>query len=122
MTSARANRENDCLPHRINQTSFRLDLQAVAGALVASEVVSLGVPVQRQVLLRALVEKFGGEVSASALTRYLSNELGWTSLPSGPRLSDILRALQSLGGVDLEPTGEHDLIVRILPGGAKLYN
>ena len=97
------------------------DKQAADIVLYDTDVVPIGGPVQRQRLLRALVENFGGEVTASALTRHLSDEPGWTSAAFGPRLTDILRALQGLGAVDLEPNGEHDLIVRILPEGAALY-
>ena len=121
MTSARANRDDAPRPQRYNHSPMRSGLHAVAGGASSSDVVPIGGPVQRQRLLRALVENFGGEVTASALTRHLSDEPGWTSAAFGPRLTDILRALEGLGAVDLEPNGEHDLIVRILPEGAALY-
>lgn len=122
MTSARANLDSDRRPQRTHHAPLRSGLHAVAGGAEASEVVPIGGPVLRQRLLRALVERFGGEVTVSALTRYLSHEPGWTAPASGPKLTDILRALQGLGAVDLEPNGEHDMIVRILPEGAALYN
>ena len=79
-------------------------------------------PAHQQLLLRDLVERFGGEVAASALTRHWSAERKGSASASGWTVTNSLKTLQDLGAVDLEPTGDRDVIVRLLPYGAKLYN
>jgi hypothetical protein len=82
------------------------------------EVVPLGIEVQQRLVLRVLIEEFGGEVTVAALTRYLSHRLGWTPPALGPRLIDVLQALHRLGALSLEANGENDFIIRLLPDGA----
>lgn len=121
MTSARANRDSGPRPHRVDPAPLRPALRAAMDGNGVPEVVPLSLEVQQQLVLRALVEEFGGEVTGAALTRYLSHQLGWTPPALGPMLIDVLQALHRFGALSLEANGENDFIVRLLPDGAKLY-
>jgi hypothetical protein len=81
------------------------------------EIVPLGTEGQ-QLVLKVLVEEFGGEVTGSALTRHLSHQSGWAPPSIGPRLTDVLQTLLRSGALSLEANGEDDFIVRLLPDGA----
>ncbi len=121
MTSARPNRDKGTRPRRIDPAPLRPALRAAMDGNGVPEVVLPGVEVQLRLVLRALVEKFGGEVTGSALSRYLSRQLGATPPAPGPRLIDALQALHRSGALSLEADGGNDVIVRILPSGAELY-
>ena len=84
-------------------------------------VATLSVEAQEQFVLRVLVERFGGEVTGAVLTRHLEQKSGRTQSALGPRLIDVLQTLHRSGALSLEPNGENDFIVRLLPDGAKLY-
>lgn len=120
MTFARASRDNDSLLQPVRRVGVRPGSKAFAAAHGIPEITPSGL-VQQQRLLRALVERFGGEVTSSALDRYLSYESGWSWTASGPKLAEMLWALQSAGAVELEPQDDQDLIVRLQVGGARLY-
>lgn len=92
-----------------------MDTQDVA------EIVPLGMEAQQQLVLRAIVEDFGGEVTGTALARHLSLRSGRRLPASGLILTDVLQSLHRLGALSLEDNGGNDLIVRLLPGGAELY-
>jgi hypothetical protein len=85
------------------------------------EVVPFSLESQQRLVLRTLIEDFGGEATAAALTRFLSHQLGWTPPVFGPRVIDVLQALSRLGALNLEANGDDDCIVRLLPDGAELY-
>lgn len=121
MTSARANRESGPRPHRVDPAPFRPAFRAAMDGHGFPEVVPLCMEAQQQVVLRTLIEEFGGEVTGAALTRFLSLQLGWTPLASSPRLIDVLQSLHRLGALSLEANGRNDWIVRLLPDGAELY-
>lgn len=120
MISAKANRDNAPRPHRVDSAPLRPALRAAMDGNGLQEVMPPGIEVQQRLLLRALVERFGGEVTGSALTRYLSNQFGWTPPALGPRLIDVLQALHRAGALSLEANGQRDFIVRLLPDGAEL--
>jgi hypothetical protein len=84
-------------------------------------VAPLSFEAQEQLVLRVLVERFGGEVTGAALTRHLAQKSGRTQSALGPRLIDVLQTLHRSGALSLEANGENDFIVRLLPDGAKLY-
>lgn len=120
MSSARANRDSVTRPHRVDPASLRPVPRTALDGHGASEVVPLGSDVQQQFVLRVLIEEFGGEVTGAALARHLSHQLSWVPPTLGPRLIDVLQALHRLGSLTLEANGESDVIVRLLPAGAKL--
>jgi hypothetical protein len=121
MTSARAHRSSGPRPIRVDPAQLRPVLRPAIDGSGVLEVVPLNLEVQHQLVLGALVEEFGGEVSDAALTRYLSHQLGWTPTVLRPRLFDALQALHHFGAVSLEANGASDFIVRLLPDGAKIY-
>jgi hypothetical protein len=84
-------------------------------------VAPLSFEAQEKLVLRVLVERFGGEVTGAVLARYLTQKSGRTQSALGPRLIDVLQTLHRLGALNLEANGENDFIVRLLPDGAKLY-
>ncbi|MFN6056117.1 MAG: hypothetical protein ACK47C_08780 [Paracoccaceae bacterium] len=121
MTSASANRDIGPRPHRVDPAPARPAKRAAIGGHAGPEIVPLSVEVQQQLVLKVLVEEFGGEVTGSALTRHLSHHLGWAPPTFGPRLVDVLQTLHRSGALSLEANGEDDVIVRLLPDGAALY-
>lgn len=121
MTSARANRDSNSGAHRVDPAPLRPALRAAMDGHGVPEVAPISLEVRQQLVLRALVEEFGGEVTSAALTRYLSHQLGWTPPALRPRLIDVLQALHRFGALSLEANGKNDFIVRLLPYGAKLY-
>jgi hypothetical protein len=121
MTSARANRDSGPRERRVDPAPLRSALRAAMDGNGVPEVVPLSIEVQQQLVLRTLVEEFGGEATGAALTRYLSHQLGWAPPVFGPRLIDTLQALHRLGALSLEANGDSDFIVRLLPDGAELY-
>jgi hypothetical protein len=84
-------------------------------------VAPLNFEAQRQLVLKALIERFGGEVPGTVLARYLTQKSGRTQSALGPRLIDVLQTLHRVGALSLEANGENDFIVRLLPDGVKLY-
>jgi hypothetical protein len=120
VTSARANRDSGPRSHRIDPAPFRSALRTAADGNGGPDVVPLSLEAQQRLVLRALVEAFGGEVTVAALTRHLSHQLGWTPPAFGPRLIDVLQALHRSGALSLEANGEEDFIVRLLPDGAEV--
>jgi hypothetical protein len=121
VTSARANRDTGLRQHRVDPAILRPVLRAATDGHSVPEVVPLNLEVQQQLVLGALIEKFGGESTGAALTRHLSHQLHWTPPAAGPRLVDVLQALHRFGALSLEANGENDVIVRLLPDGAELY-
>lgn len=119
MASARARRDGAPRADGVDQGSA--GFHATADWLRTPEVAPLSLPIQQKLLLRTLVERFGGEVLASNLTRSLSQERSWALPAMAPGYTEFLGNLQRLGAVDLEPIGDSDLIVRLLPVGAELY-
>ena len=120
MTSARANQGSGFRPQSVDPTPWRPALRA---AMDADGVVApLSFEAQEQLVLRVLVERFGGEVTGAALTRHLTQKSGRTHSALGPRLIDVLQTLHRSGALSLEANGESDFIVRLLPDGAKLYS
>jgi hypothetical protein len=120
MTFARANRDTDSRLPTFGRVAVGQGPKKLAGSFCGSEITPSGL-VQQQRLLRALVERFGGEVTASVLYRYLSHESGWLWTASGPKLTEMLWDLQSAGAVELEPKDDQDLIVRLQVGGGRIY-
>lgn len=121
MTSARANRGSGFRPQPVDPTPLRPALRAAIDADGVPILAPLRFEAQEQIVLRVLVERFGGEVTGAVLTRYLTQKSDRTQSALGPRLIDVLQTLHRLGALSLEATGENDLIVRLLPDGAKLY-
>lgn len=121
MTAARANRDSGPRLHGVDLAPFRPAFRAAMDGNAVPEVMPFSIEVQQQVVLRALVEEFGGEATGSALNRYLSHRLGWTPPVPGPRLIEVLQTLHRFGALSLEANGESDFIVRLLPDGAELY-
>ena len=121
MTSAIANRDSVSRPNRVDAAPLRPTLRAAMDGKGVPETVPLSMEVQQRIVLKALVEDFGGEVTATALTRHLSHQLGRTPTALGPRLIDDLQALHRFGALSLEANGESDFIVRLLRDGARLY-
>jgi hypothetical protein len=118
VTSATANRAFDLRPQRINPAPLRSGLRAFREAHGGPWAVPLDIEIQERLVLKALLERFGGEVTASALTRHLSTQQGRAPFGFGPGLLDVLQSLDRIGAVTLEANGEDDLIVRLLPHGA----
>jgi hypothetical protein len=121
MMSARTLRKGGLSPLRTHDDASGLAPRAKDGVCSKSGIVPLGLPAHQQLLLRDLVERFGGEVAASALTRHWSAKLRGAVPASGLNVTNTLKTLQDLGAVDLEPTDDRDVIVRLLPYGADLY-
>lgn len=119
MASVWANREITPHTHRIDPTPAHPRLRAAKGVNIARPVLTLSLNNEQQVVLTALVERFGGEVTGSALTHYLSRQLDRPSPATGPIGIAILHSLQNLGLVSLEANGGDDLIVRLLPDPAE---
>lgn len=94
-------------------------MRAVADTHGSAGAMPLSSEVRPQLVLQALVEKFGGEVTAAALARHLSLQPGWTPPASDLVLRDVLQALYRLGAVDLEANDGNDFIVRLMPDGAR---
>lgn len=117
MTSARANRGSGLRQQPVDPTPLRPAFRAAVDA----DGGPLSFEAQEQLVLRALVERFGGEVTGAVLTRHLSQKSGRTQSALGPRLIDVLQTLHRFGALSLEANGENDFIVRLLPDGAKLY-
>lgn len=108
-------------PHSVDLAPLRSAFRTAMDGNGSPEVVSRSVEGQQQFVLKALVEEFGGEVTVSALNRYLSHQLGWAPTAHGPSLIDVLQALCRFGALTLEASGETDHIVRLLPDGAERY-
>lgn len=121
MTSATADRESVPRLHRLEPATFRPPLRTAKDRLASLEPVSLGMEGRQQLVLRALVERFGGEVTSSVLARHLSRQWGRSTSALEPRLADVLHYLNRLGALSLEEVGDSDVIVRLLPDGAELY-
>ena len=121
MTSATADRGSVQRPHRFDPAPIRKTLRAAKDRHATSETVPLGMEGRQQVVLRALVEKFGGEVTSSALARHLSHQSDRTPSALEPRLTDVLHHLHRHGAISLEDDGDGDKIVRLLPAGAELH-
>ncbi|MGL4438829.1 MAG: hypothetical protein ACRCUE_06120 [Bosea sp. (in: a-proteobacteria)] len=121
MTSARANRGGGLRPQPVDPTPLRPALRAAIDADGLPVVAPLSFEAQEQLVLRVLVERFGGEVTGAVLTRHLAQKSGRTQSALGPRLIDVLQTLHRSGALSLEANGENDFIVRLLPDGAKLY-
>lgn len=120
LTSARANRDLGSPLRRVDPAPLRLALRTATDEKDDREVLAPGIEVRQRLVLGAMVEEFGGEASASALTRFLSHHFGWTPPSPGAGLNDVLQALHRLGALSLEANGKDDFIVRLLPDGAKL--
>ena len=121
MTSARANRAGSLRQLSLDPTPLRPALRAAMDADGVSPVAPLSFEALEQLVLRVLVERFGGEVTGAALTRYLTQTSGRTQSALGPGLIDVLQTLQQSGTLSLEANGKKDFIVRLLPEGEKLY-
>jgi hypothetical protein len=121
VTPARANRGSGLGRKPVDPTPLRPALRAAMDADGVPVVAPLSFEAQEQLVLSVLVERFGGEVTGAVLTRYLTQQPGRTQSALGPRLIDILQTLQRFGALSLEANGEKDVIVRLLPHGAKLY-
>lgn len=121
MTSARANRGSGFRPQPVDPTPLRPALRAAMDADGVPVVAPLCFEAQEQLVLTVLVERFGGEVTAAVLTRYLTQKSGRTQSALGSGLIDVLQTLNRFGALSLEANGENDFIVRLLPDGAKLY-
>lgn len=120
MASARANRDSGPGLYRVDPAAFRSAVRAAMDRNGISEVVPPGMEGQQLLVLKSLVEDFGGEVTASALTRHISRRFRRTQPGLGPRLIDALQALNRAGALSLEANGETDFIVRLLPDGAEI--
>lgn len=121
MTSALANRGSGFRPQPVDPTPLRSALRAAMDTDGVPAVALLSFEAQEQLVLRVLVERFGGEVTGGVLTRHLTQKSGRTQSALGPRLIDVLQSLHRFGALSLEANGENDFIVRLLPDGAKLY-
>lgn len=120
MTYAWENQDSGPRPHVFDPAPLRPALRSALDGHGVPKVVPRRVEVRRQVVLKALVEDFGGEVTVAALARHLSRKLGATPPALGPGLIDALKALHRFGALALEANGEADFIVRLLPEGANL--
>lgn len=121
MTAASAHQDRGSRPQLVDHAPRRPTLRTAPDAPGLAEVAPFGMEAQRQLVLKALVERFGGEVTASALSHHLTRQSTWTPSLFGPRLKDVLQDLHSLAAVSLDSSGPNDMIVRLLPAGAALY-
>jgi hypothetical protein len=72
------------------------------------------------VVLRTVIEEFGGEVVSSTLVRHLGPLAKSTEARSDHRMRKILGELECCGALALEDLNGIDVIVRIQPAGAAL--
>jgi hypothetical protein len=121
VTFTRANRGGGLRAHHVDPTPLRPASRAAMDADGVLVVGPFSFEAQEQLVLRVLVERFGGEVTGAVLTRYLTQKTGSTRRALGPKLIDVLHSLHRIGALSLEANGENDFIVRLLPEGAKLY-
>lgn len=121
LTAARANRDSGPHPHGVDLVPLRSAFRAAMDGNGVPEVMPRSLEGQQQLVLKALVEEFGGEVTGSALNRYLLRRLGWAPPAPAPGLIDVLQTLHRFGALSLEANGGSDFIVRLLPDGAELY-
>lgn len=121
LTSASANRENGLRPRLVDRIPLHTALRAAMDTESVPVVAQLSFEAQEQLVLSVLVERFGGEVTGDALTRYLTQQSVRTQPPLGPGLIDVLQTLHRLGALSLEANGKNDFIVRLLPDGTKSW-
>jgi hypothetical protein len=75
------------------------------------------------VVLRMLIEEFGGEVVSSALGQRLVEKVRWQWAGSDLWLRGILNDLEQCGALTLEAVNRTEVIARVLPAGVILaYN
>jgi hypothetical protein len=74
----------------------------------------------QRIVLRTLVEKFGGEVVGSALHGHLAQTAGWQALRSDRSVPMVLAALEHAGALTIDVTDETEVILRLTPNGAAL--
>ena len=78
---------------------------------------------QQILILRALIEDFGGEATGTALSKCLSGSFevsGWDDVPFNSGIRALLAELGKCGAVTLEDLSATDVIVRITRDGAAL--
>lgn len=75
---------------------------------------------ERVVVLRSLIEEFGGEVVASTLGRRLAPLARWKEADSDLWMRKILGELEHCGAVALEDMNGTDVIARVQPVGVTL--
>lgn len=74
----------------------------------------------QHLLLRTLIDIFGGEAASADLARHLSRNVIWPLAMSSRLVSEALQALQDSGALLLEASGPGAAIVTLLPHGADL--
>jgi hypothetical protein len=75
---------------------------------------------ERAVVLRTIIEEFGGEVTSSALQQRLVQLDRWKEAKSDLWMRGILRELELCGALTLEEVNWTDMIVRLEPAGISL--
>ena len=114
MSSARPNRDSRTRPQGVDPAPLRSALRATRDGTGGPAHPPLGIEARQRLVLSILVEEFGGETTAAALTRHLSRQLGWMPSAPGAKLIEVLQTLHRLGALSLEINGD-DFIVRLLP-------
>jgi hypothetical protein len=75
---------------------------------------------ERTVVLRTLIEEFGGEVVSSTLRRRLLHLVTWKEAEADLWLRGVLDELEQCGALSLENVNWTDVIARIKPSGVSL--
>lgn len=76
----------------------------------------------QMIVLRTVVENFGGEVVRSTLRQHLAEAIGSQALGSGPWLQRILAGLEHCGALTLDAVDETEVVVRLSPKGTALLD
>jgi hypothetical protein len=106
--------------HPRSHSPSTLALRAPARAQSWDDIAALNEVGEQVVVLRKVIEAFGGEVVSSTLVRHLGPLAHGTKARSDNWMRKILGELELCGALALEDLNGIDVIVRIQPAGVTL--